>query len=259
MLAGGVYGQVELWLDGVLLGSAALESPLPDPIHVFVAGRSVGIRNLIDNIRVRQSILREDWEERIDPTKWMTYGDSSPQLVSSEVCSSGTALDPKGCEGCHSGVWTVAPVVWGPGCVLGLDFVTDAHHHGRSLQRQTVSFGFTGGWETTGACAYSAVKKELYVNFSLDEGPEEPKITLSHDPIGKYFECSYPPSEDGICHHVELRMLAGRSHGQVELWYDGMLLHSAHLQAPLGEPLHVFVDGTSTDLRNIIDNIYLRK
>jgi hypothetical protein len=166
-------------------------------------------------------------------------------------------LDLDGDDIRDSGLWSVEPIVWKPGSALGLFLISDAHRDGRRAQHQTVSFGLTSGWKTAGDYAYEDIEKELCVRFSIEDGIGGEKITLDQKSVVTYIEKPYLSSEDGICHHVEMKMLSGGEHGRIELWLDGEILGDAFLEEPLPNSVHLFVSGRSKGIRNIIDNVYL--
>jgi hypothetical protein len=166
-------------------------------------------------------------------------------------------INPNGDSWCQSGLASMAIVPWAPGDSVGMQFITNAHGDPRQYYYQNIQFGLSSGWQTSGDCANEAVEAEVLVYFLPELSVEAVRIYQRN--VGMLFEAPYPASEDGIWHSVSLRRVPGGAHGSVELWYDCCLLTREPLQAPVPETLHLFVDGRSIGMTNVVDNLYAKE
>ena len=253
-LPGGEFGRVVVVFDGNCLATVELVEALPEPLYLFVDGRSAGITNIVDNISVfNHPVIQEDWESGIDTEKWTVWGTPAPELVTDgNPCDGSTGVDPNGDGWCPSGMWSVDPILWGLGAEFGMDFVTNRDLEPRQAHHQRIVLGLTTGWEESGECAYDGVEGQIAFVVEASAGV----IQFGQRNREVLFETPYLEDQDSLCHQVSLRYVQGGEFGAVELAVDGIHLTTIELQEALPEPLYLFVDGRSVGITNVVDNVF---
>ncbi|MBN2169682.1 MAG: DUF1565 domain-containing protein, partial [Candidatus Krumholzibacteriota bacterium] len=196
--------------------------------------------------------LFEAWETAIDTGTWQIWGSPAPIIRPGLGWDGSDGLDPNGDGSYASGVLSLAQYGFGPGASLSARFMSNVENVPRGNYFQVIRFGFTGPeLECGGECVRDSLS--ISVAISQENGNGE-KIMVCRGGVGTLYEEPYPPSEDAIWHHAELRMLED---GRIEYWLDGELRYTSPDPIPISSPLNVYVDGRSLGIINILDDLQL--